>query len=245
MTKALTLPDGHTVHYTIRQSARAKYLRMQLHPDKGLVVTQPAGVCEHRLHDWVLSKRDWIAETLSKIGQAVPPPADVPALPERLELLATGASLRVIYTPTARKNIALDYADDGTLTLSGAIGNPAHCHYALRQWLRTYAQVHLGRMLQQLATETGLRYVSYSVKGQQTRWGSCSTSGNINLNYKLILLPPEWARYTLIHELCHTREMNHSKRFWALVVGFVPEYKLIHAQMKGAMARLPGWVNAG
>ncbi len=154
--KQLTLADGRTLHYAIRQSARAKYLRMQLHPDKGLVVTQPPGVCEHRLHDWVLSKRDWIAETLSKVGQPTPPPADACPLPERLELLATGESLRVIYTPTARKNIALDYADEGTLTLSGAVGNAEHCQYALRQWLRTYAQVHLGRMLQQLAAETGL-----------------------------------------------------------------------------------------
>ena len=61
----------------------------------------------------------------------------------------------------------------------------------------------------------------------------------------LQLLPPDWVRYTLIHELCHTVEMNHSKRFWTLVAGFSPEYKAIHAEMKGAMQRLPKWTKSG
>ncbi|QTR46108.1 M48 family metallopeptidase [Thiothrix litoralis] len=243
MMKALTLPDGRTLNYTVRQSARAKYLRMQLHPNKGLVVTQPAGIGSRQVHDWVNSQLAWVATTLSKIERETPPATTDSPLPERLELLASGESLRVIYTPTARKNIGLDYVAHHTLTLSGAISDPEHCQFALRHWLRGYAQLHLGKQLQQLAEETGLRYTRCSVKGQQTRWGSCSSSGNINLNYKLMLLPPEWVRYTLIHELCHTVEMNHSKRFWALVTQFSPGYEAIHAAMKGAMGRLPGWVN--
>lgn len=237
----LTLVDGRVLDYQVRQSARAKYLRMQLHPDKGLVVTQPLGIGMPQVHAWVNSQLAWVTTTLDKIERDIPPATSDSPLPERLELLANGESLRVIYTPTARRNIGLDYVADHTLTLSGAISDPEHCQLALRHWLRGYANIHLGKQLQQLVAETGLHYSSYSVKHQQSRWGSCSSSGNINLNAKLMLLPPDWVRYTLIHELCHTVEMNHSTRFWALVAKFAPDYKTIHAQMKGAMQYLPDW----
>jgi predicted metal-dependent hydrolase len=238
----LTLADGRALDYQVRRSARAKYMRMQLHPTHGLLVTQPPGVSARALHQWVLSQQPWIAAALQKLAQHPPPAAAVSSLPERLALLATGENLHVIYTPSARKSITLHYLEHATLTLTGAVSDPAHCQQALRQWLRSYAQVHLSKQLRQVAAETGLHYVSCRIKGQQTRWGSCSARGNINLNEKLMLLPPEWVRYVLIHELCHTVEMNHSKRFWALVAGFVPEYKAIHVQMKGAMGQLPGWV---
>lgn len=241
-TAHLKLPNGHALSYTIRPSPRAKYLRMQLHPSKGLLVTQPAHISTHQLHQWVSSQQQWIMDTLHKLALNAPPATTAPLLPERLALLATGESLPVIYTPTARKRIALHYVEHTSLTLSGAISDPADCQQALRHWLRGYAQVQLSQWLQQVSIETGLIYVSCRVKGQQTRWGSCSSRGTINLNEKLMLLPPEWVRYTLIHELCHTIEMNHSKRFWALVATFIPDYRQIHAEMKGAMGRLPEWV---
>lgn len=242
----LTLADGRTVTYQVRQSKRAKYLRMQLSANKGLVVTQPASVGEHHLHNWVHSKRDWIAKNLVKVERYTPSPTGTTTLPEYLDLPSTGERFRLVYQPTSRPNIATDIDDTNTtLTLSGAVDNPEHCLYVLREWLKTYARHHLGKQLQVLSAQTGLHYISYRVKGQKTRWGSCSTRGNINLNYKLMLLPPEWVRYTLIHELCHTVEMNHSKRFWTLVAKFEPNYKAIDKQMKGAMAHLPMWVNAG
>ncbi|MDQ5769513.1 M48 family metallopeptidase [Thiothrix subterranea] len=241
----LTLVDGRVLDYQVRQSARAKYMRMNLSADKGLVVTQPVGVGEQQLRDWIHGKLDWITDNLPKVERYTAPLMDAPALPEYLEFPVTGERFRLVYTPTSRHNIAADIGDDGTLTLSGAVGNPEHCRYVLREWTKNYARYHLGQMLQQLATQTGLGYVSYSVKGQETRWGSCSTRGNINLNYKLVLLPVEWVRYTLIHELCHTVEMNHSTRFWALVAKFAPDYKAIHAQMKGAMQYLPDWTKGG
>ncbi|OQX13495.1 MAG: hypothetical protein BWK73_11980 [Thiothrix lacustris] len=242
-TTHLKLPDGRELSYTIRTSTRAKYLRMQLHPSKGLVITQPLGVSQCEVTAWVNAQHAWISATLNKLARDHPPapPLVSSTLPEHLALLATGEYLAITYVATPRNGIAFDYRAGQALTLSGAISDPEHCQQALRYWLRGYAHTHLGQLLPQLAAETGLRYASFSVKHQQTRWGSCSSSGNLNLNAKLVLLPPEWVRYTLIHELCHTVEMNHSKRFWALVAGFVPGYKAIHAEMKGAMEHLPQW----
>lgn len=73
-----------------------------------------------------------------------------------------------------------------------------------------------------------------SIKNQKTRWGSCSRTGNLNFNYKIALMPPRFADYIIVHELCHLGEFNHSRKFWNLVAQAVPDYKSIRKEIRGA-----------
>ncbi len=71
-----------------------------------------------------------------------------------------------------------------------------------------------------------------SIKNQKTRWGSCSKKGNLNFNYKIAILPIEFADYIIVHELCHLGQFNHSPAFWDLVAKTIPNYKNIKKEFK-------------
>ncbi|TSC81797.1 MAG: putative metal-dependent hydrolase [Parcubacteria group bacterium Gr01-1014_20] len=78
----------------------------------------------------------------------------------------------------------------------------------------------------------GYRYNKITIKNQKTCWGSCSRKANLNFNYKVLFLPENIQNYIVAHELCHLKEFNHSKRFWKLVAGVIPEYMEIRSQLK-------------
>lgn len=78
----------------------------------------------------------------------------------------------------------------------------------------------------------GFIYHRVSVKNQRTCWGSCSKKGNLNFNYKIIFLPPALADWIVVHELCHLKELNHSKKFWSLVAQTIPDWREIRQKLK-------------
>jgi predicted metal-dependent hydrolase len=78
----------------------------------------------------------------------------------------------------------------------------------------------------------GFSFNKIYVKNQKTRWGSCSSTGNLNLNYKILFLPEDLRDYIIVHEICHLGEMNHSSRFWALVSRTFPNHKELRARLR-------------
>ncbi len=82
---------------------------------------------------------------------------------------------------------------------------------------RGEAEEFVQQRIRELNKVYGFSFKSITIRNQKSRWGSCSRQGNLSFNYRLLLLPPELADYVIVHELCHLQEMNHSKKFWALV----------------------------
>jgi predicted metal-dependent hydrolase len=96
---------------------------------------------------------------------------------------------------------------------------------ALEQRMRAVAREQLTEQLHALAAQLDLPVAGISIRNQRSRWGSCSPSGRIALNFRLIQMPPRVREYILIHELMHLRQANHSRRFWALVESVHPDFR--------------------
>lgn len=79
--------------------------------------------------------------------------------------------------------------------------------------------------MEYFAPLVGVTYNRIFIKEQKTRWGSCSSKGNLNFNWRLILAPEEVLNYVVVHELAHRKEMNHSKAFYAIVESVLPDYR--------------------
>ena len=90
---------------------------------------------------------------------------------------------------------------------------------------RKAAREYFPKRVSHYAHILGVTYGKISIRDQKTRWGSCSSEGNLSFNWRLILAPPDVLDYVVIHELCHRKEMNHSKEFWTLVESLMPDYK--------------------
>lgn len=108
----------------------------------------------------------------------------------------------------------------------------AHKKKVLYFALREFSSRFLERKVEELSKETESSYNRLRVKDHKSKWGSCSTLRNINLNWQLIFLEEELIDYVIIHELMHLREMNHSPRFWAWVEKYCPNYKKHRKQLK-------------
>lgn len=76
------------------------------------------------------------------------------------------------------------------------------------------------------------KYKHITIRNQRSRWGSCSSLGNLNFNYRIVYLPYELAEYLVIHEFCHLIQMNHSKDFWQLVSSISPRFKVLQRELR-------------
>jgi predicted metal-dependent hydrolase len=112
----------------------------------------------------------------------------------------------------------------------------------LRGWLKRAAYERLAPKLLQLATELNYPVTRVSIRCQRTRWGSCSTRGTVSLNCSLLFLDLEVVRYLFVHELAHTKHMNHSPNFWRLVERIEPDYRRLDRTLLAGWRTVPGWV---
>lgn len=242
----LVLPDGRTIDYAIQISPKSRSLRLKLSARDGMVVVAPPNLDRHKLLSMVAAKADWIGERIAGFDALRHLITTEPAArPQAFDLPALAESWRVEYKPTRSRTVGARVDQPGRIVVAGAVDNAEACHAALRRWLARHATMTLSTWLESSAVSAGLRYSDLSIKNQRTRWGSCSTSGRISLNCKLLFLPRELVRYVIWHELCHLLEPNHSERFWMHVRRFEPGADLLHGRMRDAWKVVPGWALRG
>lgn len=238
MPKNLSIQPGlFEPELTIRRSNRAKYLRLKTHHEHGIEVVVPSRMSLKHVAPFVRQHQDWINQQLDKHNKRLTQP-----LPEEIYLQALGQGWTIQYNFGDYKNFRIQEAES-IITISGPNEDKIICRRKLNQWLRIKAKSILPGWLKDISTRIDLPGQKVFVRSQRTCWGSCSHSNNINLNDRLLFLPPDIVEYVITHELCHTRHMNHSKHFWNLVRRHCPEYKILEKQLKNSQHTIPHWAH--
>lgn len=122
-----------------------------------------------------------------------------------------------------------------------ANGAAEHVAERLEHWLRSQARLAICQEVERQRQSFDFKYEEIRIKDTKSRWGSCSSMGNLNFSWRLILAKPEAIEYLVTHETAHLSEMNHSKDFWGLVEGRMRDYERVKAYLKEEGRRLMAW----
>lgn len=214
---------SQAVAYTIRPSARSRRLRIWASPETGLVVTVPlwrqdvaaVGRFLRRHERWMLRQAQWLAEMQARIPKRWP---YGPTLPYRGEEHA-------VVLERSERGTAVQRVPERTLLVRLERPGIEAARRLLKRWYLGEAARWMTERLAVLGDAVGVGWRRVSVRDQRRRWGSCSATGCLSFNYRLVMAPPEVMDYVIVHELAHRRALNHSERFWAVVASRCPGYR--------------------
>jgi predicted metal-dependent hydrolase len=197
--------------YRIRRSPRARRVRVTVDHDGTVTVTLPrrapdraAAEAVEELAPWIARRRRTLARVAAEASRA---PGTVPYLGAELTLLPQPGRERV-------------HRRGGALLVPQGDPRPA-----LERFYRRAARAEIRPRLDAAAARAGTTYAGLTIRGQRTRWASCSTEGRMSFNWRLLLAPAEILDYVVEHEVCHLEVMDHSPLFWALLESRVPNWR--------------------
>lgn len=214
--------DGTTVSIAVKVNARSKSYRLSL-PATGPVLTLPPHGKWAEAEAFLLRHRGWLTARIKRAPTAASFAHDG-VVPLR------GVDHRIVATGKVRGRVELAELDGERVIL--VPGEAAHQARRLVDWFKSEAQVDLEQRTAFHAGRLGVTVKAVRMRSQASRWGSCSSSGNINYNWRLILAPPFVLDYVAAHEVAHLVEMNHSAAFWATVKRTLPEMERGRAWLK-------------
>lgn len=220
--------------FRVRQSQRARQMAVTVSVHGLVEVVVPVRSRPAQVEEFVTRHRQWIDQTLAWYQAQHPGALREPA--HGLHLAAIGQTLQLQFGArhTRQRGQVLEVA--------AAADELPRGRDQVRGWLQRTGRKTLVPWLQQVSQRTGLRYSRVQVRGQKTRWGSFSSNQTLSLNYFLLFLEPALVEQVLIHELCHSRHLNHSASFWRLVARHAPGYRDCERRLNEAWREIPAWL---
>ena len=201
------------IAYEVRRAPRAKRVRVAVEADGAVVVLLPPRATQRDAAAAVGELRGWIERRLREAAareqRMARPAGTVPYLGEELALVPERGRTRV-------------HRRGGLLLVPAAAAAQAE---ALERWYRRAARAEIAPRLDEAAAAVERSYSALTIRNQRTRWGSCSASGAMSFNWRLLLAPPEVLDYVVWHEACHLVHLDHSPRFWGLLARHRPEHR--------------------
>jgi len=233
--------NGKSFPYKVIQSTGARTVRLKISINKGLEITVPRRFRVDHLDEIFSEHEQWIIKQLDKLETRK-------KLREKHQL-GEGSILHVLGEPHKVKIISVSkkpavkrvqqllFMDDRAIVDAYEFhvycdGSLDHAKKTLENSLRATAEKYFIKRTKELAEQMGVEFRNITIRGQKTRWGSCTREKNLNFNWRLILLPLPVAESVIIHELAHTAHMNHSKAFYGLVERFCPDYRKLQKHLR-------------
>lgn len=209
---------GKPVSVDLVRNPRARRYVLRLQPNGSARVTIPRGGSVHAAVQFAEQHRNWLEQQLHRLASR----------PVRPTVWTIGTE---IYFRGVLTKLEMQIAGDEKILQLGpeTIASASHesaLRPAVERHLLNLAKQELPPRVLELAAIHCLTVRRVSVRNQRTRWGSCSRRGTISLNWRLVQTPIFVRDYIILHELCHLREMNHSRRFWAEVERVCPDFQL-------------------
>jgi predicted metal-dependent hydrolase len=215
--------DGRLVAVVVRVSARARSYRLSIPHHGGPVLTVPRHGRWSEAEAFLIRQTGWLAARLKRAAQPVAFSAGA-VVPLR------GVDHCIVPTGTIRGRVEMAVLDGEAALL--VPGEAAHQARRLTDWMKAEARRDLEARVAAHALALGVTVRSVAMRSQSTRWGSCSSTGRLNFNWRLILAPPFVLDYVAAHEVAHLVEMNHSRAFWATVARALPDMERGRAWLK-------------
>lgn len=237
MRGALRYGDEKIEYMVVRNARLTSKVRIHVHPDGAVEVEAPEGRSSQDIARAITKRARWVSLQLANVraNQAYALPRSYVS-GETHFYLGRRYQLKVIETDREPPSVALK-AGHIRVTLRKA--DPAAVRRRLREWYRDRAADYLARRLSDVSSTIGwLKHVPpIKLMTMKKQWGSCSPAGAIHLNPDLVRAPRDCIDYVIVHELCHLREHNHSKRYYNLLSRQLPSWKATKARLD-AMAEL-------
>jgi predicted metal-dependent hydrolase len=205
-------PSELQLPYSVRRSDRARRVRVTVDRAGAVEVVLPRRLPLRAAEEAMLELRPWIDRRLAEVGRQR---AAVLARGDTVPYLGTSLTLR---SEPGRTRVT---RRGDTLLVPAGDERPE----AIERWYRRMARTEIQTRLDRACAAAGLSYTRLTIRDQRTRWGSCSRTGALSFNWRLLLAPEAVLDYVIWHEVCHLAVMDHSPRFWALVARHCPDHR--------------------
>jgi predicted metal-dependent hydrolase len=200
---------------TIRQHERATRITLRIEPGgRALKMTIPHGLAAREVNAFLDRHQGWLLTKLAKFASET-------RLEAGGEILLRGIRHRIEHTGSLRGlTEATEIEGRPVLRLSGM---PEHGARRIATFMKKEARADLERLVAVHAGRIGAKVASISMKDTRSRWGSCSSEGNLSFSWRIVMAPPMVIDYLAAHEVAHLKEMNHGPKFWALCKKLCPQ----------------------
>lgn len=234
--------SGKSYAFTLVQTSRARTVKLRVSMNKGLEIVVPRRFHTEHIDHIVKKHEQWILKQLDKL-EARKKLRDKHQLGDGVSLTVLGEPHTVKIIPGSRKKPSvkrvqqLEYIGDRAIVSGHRLhvfcdGSVRQAKEALENYLRVIAQKYFNKRAREFAEQMNVTFGNITIRGQKTRWGSCSREKNLNFNWRLIMLPVEVMDSVIVHELAHTLHMNHSRAFYSLVERFCPDYRKLQKHLR-------------